>query len=54
VGSLEGVADSVSETTDLVKGVLAPAILNVAATIAGVSAGLRRFVTGRTSSDGAE
>jgi uncharacterized protein YoxC len=54
VGSLESVADSVSETADLAKGVLAPAILNIGATIAGVSAGLRRFVTGRTSSDGAE
>ena len=54
VGSLEGVADSVSETADLVKGALAPAIVSAGATIAGVSAGLRRFVTGRTSGDGAE
>jgi uncharacterized protein YoxC len=54
VGSLENVADSVTETAELTKGALVPAILNVAATIAGISAGLRRFVTGRTSSDGAE
>ncbi|MGA7570859.1 MAG: hypothetical protein WBG27_03590 [Candidatus Aquilonibacter sp.] len=52
VGSLEGVAASVSETADLVKGALAPAIVNIGATISGVSAGLRRIVTGRTSSDG--
>jgi ABC-type transporter Mla subunit MlaD len=52
VGSLEGVAASVAETTDLVKGALAPAIVNIGATISGVSAGLRRIVTGRTSSDG--
>jgi len=54
VASLEGIANSVSETADLAKGALAPAILSVGATIAGVSAGLRRFVTGRTSGDGAE
>ncbi len=52
VGSLEGVAASVSDTADLIKGALAPAIVNVGATISGVSAGLRRIVTGRTSSDG--
>ncbi|HUN28557.1 MAG TPA: DUF948 domain-containing protein [Alphaproteobacteria bacterium] len=52
VGSLEGVTSSVSETADLIKGAVAPAIVNVGATISGVSAGLRRIVTGRTSSDG--
>lgn len=52
VGSLEGVAASASDTADLVKGALAPAIVNIGATISGVSAGLRRIVTGRTSSDG--
>ena len=35
VGSLEGVAASVSETADLVKGALAPAIVNIGATISG-------------------
>lgn len=52
VGSLEGIAASVSDTADQIKGALAPAIVNIGATISGVSAGLRRIVTGRTSSDG--
>ncbi len=47
VEALEGVADSVSDTAELAKGALAPAIENVGATIAGISAGLRRIVTGR-------
>jgi len=52
VNAVEGVADSVSDTAELAKGALAPAIENVGATITGISAGLRRIVTGRTSSDG--
>lgn len=52
VGSLEGVANSVSETADLAKAAVSPAIINVGATITGVTEGLRRFVTGRTSSEG--
>ncbi len=52
VEALEGVAGSVSETADLAKGALAPGIVNIGATIAGVSAGLRRIVSGRTSTDG--
>ncbi|MGB6986629.1 MAG: DUF948 domain-containing protein [Candidatus Aquilonibacter sp.] len=47
VEAVEGVADSVSDTAELAKGALAPAIENVGATIAGISAGLRRIVTGR-------
>jgi uncharacterized protein YoxC len=47
VESIEGVADSVSDTAELAKGALGPAIENVGATIAGISAGLRRIVTGR-------
>lgn len=47
VEALEGVADNVSDTAELAKGALAPAIENVGATIAGISAGLRRIVTGR-------
>jgi uncharacterized protein YoxC len=47
VEALEGVADSVSDTAEVAKGALAPAIENVGATIAGISAGLRRIVTGR-------
>lgn len=51
VASLEGVAGSVSHTADLTKDALSPAIVNVGATITGVSAGLRRLVTGRKSAD---
>lgn len=47
VGTLEGVAGQVSETATLAKDALSPAIVNVGATITGVSAGLRRFVTGK-------
>jgi uncharacterized protein YoxC len=47
VEALEGVADSVSDTADLAKGALTPTIENLGATIAGISAGLRRIVTGR-------
>ncbi len=51
VGSLESVAGTLSNAADLAKDALTPAIVNVGATIAGVSAGLRRIVTGRTSND---
>lgn len=47
VKSLEDVAGSVAETAQLTKDAVSPAIVNVGATISGVSAGLRRFVTGR-------
>lgn len=49
VKSLEDVAGSVSQTASLTKEALSPAIINVGATITGVSAGLRRLVTGRKS-----
>lgn len=51
VASLEGVAGSVSQTAALTKDAVSPAIVNVGATITGVSAGLRRLVTGRNSAD---
>ena len=51
VKSLEDVAGSVSHTADLAKDALAPAIVNVGATITGVSAGLRRLFTGKNASD---
>ncbi len=50
VGSLEGVASSLSQTAQLAKDALSPAIVNVGATITGVSAGLRRLVSGKRSS----
>ncbi len=54
VGALESVANSVSGTTSLVREALSPAIVNIGATLAGVSAGLRRLVTGKSPRDGSE
>jgi uncharacterized protein YoxC len=47
VGSLETVAAQVVKTSDLANRAVAPAIVNVGATVTGVTAGLRRLVTGR-------
>jgi uncharacterized protein YoxC len=46
VGSLESVASSVVKTSDLANRAVAPAIVNVGATLTGVTAGIRRLVTG--------
>jgi uncharacterized protein YoxC len=51
VQSLEDVAGSVSQTAQLAKNALAPAIVNVGAAVTGVSSGLRRLVTGKNSTD---
>jgi ABC-type transporter Mla subunit MlaD len=48
--SLETAAGTVSSTTTLTKSALEPAIVNVGATLAGITAGLRRLVTGKDSS----
>ena len=49
--ALEGVAGSVSQTAALAKDAVSPAIVNVGATITGISSGLRRLVTGKNSTD---
>ncbi|MGH7737150.1 MAG: DUF948 domain-containing protein [Candidatus Tyrphobacter sp.] len=54
VGSLEGVAKSLSSTTALVRQAISPAIINIGATLGGVSAGLRRLVTGKSPKDDSE
>jgi uncharacterized protein YoxC len=46
VKSLEDVAASVSETAKLAQHAVTPAIVNVGATIGGITAGLRRLVRG--------
>ncbi len=51
VQSLEDVAGSVSQTAALAKNALSPAIVNVGATVTGISSGLRRLVTGKNSTD---
>jgi hypothetical protein len=51
VGSLESVASNVVKTSDLANRAVAPAIVNVGATITGITAGVRRLVVGRRSSD---
>jgi uncharacterized protein YoxC len=51
VDSIEGVAGSVNQTTGLVKDALSPAIINLGATLTGISAGLRRLFSGNNSKD---
>ncbi len=47
VGTLEGVAGGVGRTAQLANDAVAPALVNVGATLTGITAGLRRLVTGR-------
>ena len=47
VGSLETVAASVVKTSDLASRAVAPAIVNVGATLTGVTAGVRRLFAGK-------
>ena len=49
--ALEGVAGNVAQTAALAKDAVAPAIINVGATMTGISSGLRRLVTGKNSTD---
>jgi len=50
VGALENVAGATSRTAQLASDAVAPALVNVGATLTGVSAGMRRLVTGRRGS----
>lgn len=52
VGSLESVATNVVKTSDLANRAVAPAIVNVGATLTGITAGIRRFVVGRRGHNG--
>jgi len=52
VGSLEVVAAQVVKTSDLAGRAVSPAIINVGATLTGISAGVRRLLTGRRSNEG--
>jgi uncharacterized protein YoxC len=45
--SLEDTAGTLSRTADLSRSAIAPAIVNVGATLSGVTTGLRRLVTGK-------
>lgn len=47
VGTLEGVAGRVGHVANAASDAVAPALTNVGATLTGVTAGLRRLVTGR-------
>ncbi len=51
VGTLEGVAGGVGGTAKLASDAVAPALVNLGATLTGVTAGLRRLVSGRRSSN---
>ncbi len=50
VGSLETVAAHVVKTSDLANRAVAPVIVNVGATVTGITAGVRRLITGRGAS----
>ena len=45
--SLESTAGTLSRTADLTKSAVVPAIINIGATLGGVTAGLRRLVLGK-------
>lgn len=49
VGTLESVAARVGKTANLANDAIAPAITNVGATLTGITAGLRRLVSGKRS-----
>jgi uncharacterized protein YoxC len=49
VGSLEKVSDSLAQTTRLAQDAVSPAIVNVGATLGGITEGLRRLVRGERS-----
>jgi hypothetical protein len=54
VGTLEGVAGAVGNTAKLTTDAVTPGLVNLGATLSGVTAGLRRLVTGRGApADGA-
>ncbi|MBV9103688.1 MAG: hypothetical protein JO060_08855 [Candidatus Eremiobacteraeota bacterium] len=46
VGSLETVAANVTRTSTLAQEAISPSLINVGATLTGVTAGLRRFMRG--------
>ena len=47
VGTLEGVAGGVGNTAKLATDSVTPALVNLGATLSGITAGLRRLVSGR-------
>jgi uncharacterized protein YoxC len=51
VGTLEGVAGGVGKTAKLASDALAPAIVNLGASLTGITTGLRRLVGGRRNAD---
>jgi len=50
VGTLEGVAGGVGRTSKLASDAVSPALVNLGAALAGITAGLRRLVTGKRGS----
>ena len=52
VGTLESVAASLGKTAELASNALAPALVNTGAALSGISAGLRKLVTGRRANAG--
>jgi uncharacterized protein YoxC len=54
VTSLENVAATVADTAKLAQNAVSPALVNVGATIGGITAGLRRLVRGSHGADGTQ
>jgi hypothetical protein len=52
VGTIEGVAENVGSTAKLASDAVAPGLINFGATLAGITAGLRRLVSGDTPGAG--
>jgi len=51
VKSLEDVAGSVASTAKLTQNAVSPALVNVGATLSGVTAGIRRLVNGKADAE---
>ena len=54
VGTLESVAAALGNTAKLASDAMAPAVVNVGAAVTGITAGLRRLVTGRSNGPSSE
>jgi len=54
VGTLEGVAEGVGGAAKLASNAVGPALVNVGATLSGITAGLRRLVSGKRGRTGAD
>jgi len=54
VGTLEGVAGGVGNTAKLATDAVTPALVNLGATLSGITAGLRRLVGKKQANEGVD